>query len=88
MIETKRGNGEDWLVCIISDHGGEGTSHGGFPDDEDVRHTIMFMNSPNEQFQHWHTSSQADLAPTVLDFLGIQSAEFDCYTDGVSILLE
>ena len=48
----------------------------------------MFMNTPTEQFQHWHTSSQVDLAPTVLDYLGIESAEFNCYTDGVSVILD
>ena len=88
LIETKRNNGEDWLVCIISDHGGEGTSHGGTPEDEDVRHTIMFMNTPSENFKEWHTSSQVDLAPTVLDFMGIESAEFNCKTDGVSVILD
>ena len=86
MIELKRSNGEDWLICIVSDHGGERTGHGGYPDDEDVRHTIMFMNTPSETFKHWYTSSQTDLAPTVLDFLGIESPEFDCKTDGVSVL--
>lgn len=85
-IETKRQNGEDWLICIVSDHGGEGKGHGDKPDDDDVNRTIMFMNSTSETFKQWHTSSQVDLAPTVLDFMGIQSAEFNCRTDGVSVL--
>lgn len=86
IIETKRSNGEDWMVCVVSDHGGEGTSHGGLYEDEDVRHTIMFMNSPSESYKHWHTSSQTDLAPTVLDYMGIESAEFNCKADGISVL--
>jgi predicted AlkP superfamily pyrophosphatase or phosphodiesterase len=86
IVNSKRQNGEDWLVCIVSDHGGEGTGHGDQPDDEDVRHTIMFMESPTESFKHWYTSSQTDLAPTVLDYLGIESAAFNCRTDGVSVL--
>lgn len=86
IIENKRANGEDWLVCVVSDHGGEGFGHGDQPEDEDVRHTIMFMQTPTETFKHWYTSSQTDLAPTVLEYLGIASAEFDCKTDGVSII--
>lgn len=86
IIETKRSNGEDWMVCVVSDHGGEGKGHGGKYENENVRHTIMFMNAPSESFKHWYTSSQTDLAPTVLDYLGIESAEFNCKTDGISVL--
>lgn len=88
LIQTKRQSGEDWLVCVISDHGGEGTGHGDQPDDDDVNRTIMFMNSTSETFNQWYTSSQRDLVPTVLDFVGIESAEFNCKTDGVSILAD
>jgi len=86
IIEAKRLNGEEWLICIISDHGGDGKSHSGKYDNEHVRHTIMYMNSPNETFKQWYTSSQTDLAPTVLSFLGIESAEFNCKTDGMSVI--
>jgi predicted AlkP superfamily pyrophosphatase or phosphodiesterase len=86
IIEEKRLNGEEWLICIISDHGGDGKSHGGKYDNENVRHTIMYLNSPNETFKQWYTSSQTDLAPTVLDYLGVESAEFNCKTDGISVI--
>lgn len=88
IIEAKRLDGEDWLVCVISDHGGEGTGHGDKPDDDDVNRTIMFMNSTTENFKQWYTSSQRDLAPTILDFLGIESAEFNCKTDGTSVIAD
>ena len=88
MIQSKRQNGDDWLVCIISDHGGEGKGHGDKPDDDDVNRTIMFMNSTSETFKQWHTSSQVDLVPTVLDFMGIESAEFNCKTDGVCVIAD
>ena len=86
VVENKRLNGEDWLICIVSDHGGDGKSHGGKYDNEHVRHTIMYMNSTTGTFKNWYTSSQTDLAPTVLDFLGISSTEFDCKADGMSVL--
>lgn len=86
IVNESRASGDDWLVCVVSDHGGEGTEHSGLYDDEDVRHTIMFMESPDVNFKHWYTSSQTDLAPTVLDYLGIESAEFNCKTDGFSVI--
>lgn len=86
IINAKRLNGEDWLVCIISDHGGSGKSHGGKYDNPNVRHTIMYMNAPGVNFKQWYTSSQTDLAPTVLDYLGVESAEFNCKTDGISVI--
>ncbi len=88
LVETKRQNGEDWLICVVSDHGGEGKGHGDKPDDDDVNRTIMFLNSTSETFNQWYTSSQRDLAPTVLDFIGIESAEFNCKTDGVSVIAD
>ena len=27
-INTKRLSGEDWLIMVVSDHGGDGTGHG------------------------------------------------------------
>lgn len=86
IIEVKRSEGEKWLICIVSDHGGEGTGHSGMYHDEDVRHTVMYVQSPGESFKNWHTSSQVDLAPTILHFLGITSSEFNCKTDGVSLI--
>jgi predicted AlkP superfamily pyrophosphatase or phosphodiesterase len=88
MIETKRTNGEDWLICVVSDHGGEGKGHSDKPDDDDVNRTTMFMNSTSETFNQWYTSSQRDLAPTILDFMGIESFEFNCKTDGVSVIAQ
>lgn len=88
IIDEKRQQGEDWLICVVSDHGGEGTGHGDQPDDDDVNRTIMFMNSTSETFNQWYTSSQRDLAPTVLDFMGIESVEFECKTDGVSVIAD
>jgi hypothetical protein len=88
LVDAKRQSGEDWLVCVISDHGGEGTGHGDQPDDDNVNRTIMFMNSTSESFNQWYTSSQRDLVPTVMDFMGIESAEFNCKTDGISVLAD
>ncbi len=86
LIDTKRQNGEDWLIAIVSDHGGDGTGHGGGQDNDLINKTIFFLDHPTESFRLSHTSSQVDLVPTVLDFLGIQNNRFDCLTDGISII--
>ena len=88
IIENKRAKGEDWIFFIISDHGGEGTSHGD-AENPDVKQTIFFAEHPELEFQAdcCYFSSQADLAPTILKFLGISSSEFEFNTDGSSITM-
>ena len=86
-INTKRLAGEDWLIMVVSDHGGDGTGHGDAQNPH-INQTIFFAHHPNLIFKNQYTSSQADLAPTILDFLGISNPNFDCQTDGVSIFEE
>ncbi len=85
VIERKRADGEDWMVIITSDHGGEDIYHSDYSN-PNISNTILIINNPNVSFNHQHESTQVDIAPTVLDFRGIKSAEFDRKTDGVSIL--
>lgn len=85
-IETKRSNGEDWMIFVVSDHGGDGTGHSGGFDNEHIKYTIFYANHPTESFMQSHTTSQVDLVPTILDFMGIISEEFNCKKDGISIL--
>lgn len=85
-VHNKRIGGEEWLVCIISDHGGEGREHSNMPDVPTVTSTIFFVNLPGANLNFDHSSSQVDLSPTVLDFLGIESQQFNCYTQGISLI--
>jgi predicted AlkP superfamily pyrophosphatase or phosphodiesterase len=87
IIENRRSNGEDWMYFIISDHGGDGTGHGD-ANNPNINTTIFLAEHPFLQLKAncCYTSSQADLASTVLDFLGILSSQFEYNTDGVSIL--
>jgi len=85
IIDNKRANGEDWLILIVSDHGGDGTGHGGGQDNEHIINTIFYAQHPTLSFSE-NCSSQADLVPTILDFMGITSQAFNCKTDGVSLL--
>lgn len=85
IIEKKRMNGEDWMIFIVSDHGGDGREHYDYSKDSNS-HTIFFANHTFIPFTNSYISSQTDLVPTVLDFLGITSEEFNCKTDGVSLI--
>ena len=87
IIESKRKAGEDWLFFIISDHGGEEFSHGD-AENPNINQTVFFAEHPDLSFQAdcCYFSSQADLAPSILDFMGISSEEFDFNKDGNSVI--
>ena len=89
IIEEKRQNGEDWLFIVISDHGGDGTAHGDATN-PNINRTIFFVNHPEEILKTncCYISNMTDLAPTVLNFLGIKSNEFNFQKDGNSIIIE
>ena len=86
-IEAKRLTGEDWLFMVVSDHGGDGTGHGDATNPY-INQTIFFAQHPSLDFKDQHISNQTDLAPTIMDFLGISSSVFDCKIDGISLLEE
>lgn len=85
-IENRRANGEDWMVFIVSDHGGYLTDHGIYPDNPDVFNTIFFANHPSMKFTDDLKNEQVNLVPTIFDYLGIKSPKFECYTDGKSLI--
>lgn len=85
-VEHRRSLGEDWIVFIVSDHGGEEREHSGKPNVPSVNQTIFYAHHPTISFKSNYISSQADLAPSVLSFLGIQNEAFSCLSDGNSIL--
>lgn len=85
IIDSKRLAGENWLCIVVSDHGGDGDGHGDY-NNIHIRETIFIAEHPSLPFKLNLESNMADIAPTVLDFLGITSTEFDCKTDGQSVL--
>ncbi|MAR39135.1 MAG: hypothetical protein CMD22_00345 [Flavobacteriales bacterium] len=86
IIEEKRNNlGEDWLFFIVSDHGGDGTGHGD-AENPHINQTIFFSQHPDLSFKPNYITNQTDLAPTILDYMGVDSEEIDCKMDGISII--
>lgn len=86
IIEEKRNDlGENWLFLIVSDHGGDGTGHGD-AENPHINQTIFFSQHPELNFIPNYTTNQADLAPTILDYMGVVIEEIDCKMDGISII--
>jgi hypothetical protein len=86
IIEEKRNDlGENWLFLIVSDHGGDGTGHGD-AENPHINQTIFFSQHPDLNFTPNYITNQTDLAPTILDYMGVSSEEIDCKMDGVSII--
>ena len=85
VIDNKRLFGENWMCILVSDHGGDGYSHGDYNNTK-IRETVFIVEHPSQNFKLQHKSNMTDIAPTVLDFIGISSSKFDCARDGQSIL--
>jgi len=85
IIDNKRLSGENWMCILVSDHGGDGYSHGDY-NNIHTRETVFIVEHPIQNFKLQHKSNMTDIAPTVLDFLGISSAKFNCSRDGQSVL--
>ena len=85
IIDSKRLFDENWMCILVSDHGGDGYSHGDYNNIK-IRETVFIVEHPSQNFKSQHKSNMTDIAPTVLDFIGISSANSDCSRDGQSIL--
>ena len=85
VIDRKRLFGENWMCIVVSDHGGDGYSHSDYNNIK-IRETVLIVEHPTQNFKLQHKSDMTDIAPTILDFIGISSAKFNCNTDGQSIL--
>ncbi len=62
---------EDWLVVVVSDHGGSGTSHG--QNTPEQRTTQLIVSGPSSAVGTTMPTQPtlADVAPTVMTFLGL-----------------
>ncbi len=85
VIDSRRLLGENWLCILVSDHGGDEYSHADY-NNAKIRETVFVVEHPSKDFKMQHKSNMTDIAPTVLDFIGLSCAKFECEKDGRSVL--
>jgi arylsulfatase A-like enzyme len=75
-IGSRKSKGEDWLVIVTSDHGGQGTGHGGGHDDPEVFNSFLIVSGPSAQRGTFDEQVYIVDAPvTALAHLGVQLKE-------------
>lgn len=63
---------EDWLILVCTDHGGQGTGHGGGHQIEEIRRTFLIVSGSSAQIGHSTDQTyQVDVVATALTHLGI-----------------
>jgi arylsulfatase A-like enzyme len=77
--------GEEWMVVLTTDHGGEGTGHGGQDELPQTRKVWSIVRIPtlNSSIQQTQSNS-VDLLPTMLSWIGI-ATENIAGLDGIKI---
>ena len=65
--------GEKWMVVLTTDHGGEGTGHGGQDDLPQTRNVWAVIRTPNQEITELQSIKSVDLLPTMLKWLGIDN---------------
>lgn len=78
----EQNSNEKWMVVVCTDHGGEGTGHGG-QDDLPQTRFVWYIVTGNgiAPAELTNPSTNADLMPTMLKYLGID-ADSTWYLDG------
>lgn len=68
---------EKWMVVLTTDHGGEGTGHGGQDDLPQTRYVWSIVRTPDVHQTIWQTDTKhVDLLPTMLKWMGISPENF------------
>lgn len=62
---------EEWMVVVTTDHGGEGTGHGGQDDLSQTRYVWAVIRTPNSAAIQLNQMNSVDLMPTMLKWLDI-----------------
>jgi len=86
MVEVrKQENEEDWLIVIVSDHGGRGYGHNDGADDPEIRNTILILDNASVHATGvLNQSEQVDVVPTILNFLEVDLNAIDL--DGQNLI--
>lgn len=72
LIKMREKNfGEEWMVIVVTDHGGEGTSHGNQDNIEATRFVFSIVRLPNINRIDIPNSSNVDIMPAILKYMNI-----------------
>ena len=84
-IELREQNmGEEWMVIVVTDHGGVGTGHGDQDNEDVTRFVFSIVRLPGIARIDLPVASNVDIMPTVLDYMNVPiDANWDL--DGVSL---
>lgn len=63
--------GEEWMVIVVTDHGGSGTSHGGQDDVDVTRYVFEIVRLPGIIRTDIPTAANVDIMPTILKYMNV-----------------
>lgn len=64
--------GEQWMVVVVTDHGGSGTGHGGQDDLPETRFVFQIVHIPGIPHTEIPNARNVDIAPSIFKYLEIQ----------------
>ena len=76
--------GEQWLVFVVTDHGGKGKSHGGQDDLVETRFVFEIARLPNQTRVDVPIANNTNVMPTILKYMGV-SIDSTWGLDGVAL---
>lgn len=74
---------EEWMVVLTTDHGGQGTGHGGQDNITETRYVWYAVRTPNFTNTLIPQGQTVDLLPTMMKWLGVSSSNLGL--DGASL---
>ena len=63
--------GEEWMVVVVTDHGGSGTAHGGQDDVDVTRYVFAIVRLPLATRTDIPTAANVDIMPTILKYMNV-----------------
>ncbi|MBX7182293.1 MAG: alkaline phosphatase family protein [Bacteroidia bacterium] len=64
--------GEQWMVVVVTDHGGNGTSHGDQDDLPETRYVFQIVRIPGIPHNELANARNVDILPSIFKYLEIQ----------------
>ena len=74
---------EQWMVVLTTDHGGEGTGHGGQDDLLQTRYVWQVVRTPLFSTSNQAQGKVVDLLPTMMKWMGCEISGLDL--DGTAL---